>query len=137
MMGTVADRYLHEHLPVAETVSVLQQVSDQYPVFAANVSEEIIRAEILGAKSGVDAVLESYKTSGTLPKDQTANAMRNAITNAPAEAASIRDTLSGILGPSDNYGGRMSFRYVAPFAIIPIAFFAAIFLLDKRRVARP
>ncbi len=135
MMGKVADQYLHEHLPVAETASILQQVSDQYPLFAANVAEDVIRSEILGAKAEVDAVLEAYESSAALPKDQTAAAMRSAITNAPLEAASIKAGLTGILGPSDNYGGRMSFRYVAPFAIIPIAFFAAIFLIDKRRTA--
>ncbi len=59
--------------------------------------------------------------------------MRGAIKNAPkgeAAAAVVKD-VAGVLNPADNYGGRMSFRYVAPFAIIIIIVFGIIYLRDR------
>ena len=38
-----------------------------------------------------------------------------------------------VLNPADNYGGLMSFRYVAPLSLILIVVFGIIYMQDRRR----
>lgn len=130
-MGRVADRYLHEDLPVEQTREVLQKVVEVYPP-AAEAEPETIKAEILAAVEKVSAVLA---VGDELPELDTANAMREAIKNAPsAEAAqAVVGELKDVLDPADFHGGRMSFRYVAPFSLVIIVIFGLIFLRDRAR----
>jgi MFS family permease len=138
-MGRVADGYLHERLQAnqAKTVAVLERVAATYPALAES-APPTIKNEILGAVSEVKAVLADAK-SGKLPEGKTANAIRSAITNAPKDKAaeatvkSTLDDLNGVLQPADNYGGRMSFRYVAPFALVIIVVFGLLFLRDRAK----
>jgi hypothetical protein len=137
-MGRIADRYLHEQLvqSEAETVAVLGQVVEAYPRLAEDVQEPF-RSEILGAVEGTGgarAVLAAAQ-GGELPAGDTANALRSAVKNAPKtqEGQDIVKAINAQLGPADNFGGRMSFRYVAPFAVLLIVVFGAIYLRDRAR----
>jgi hypothetical protein len=80
------------------------------------------------------AVQES-RAGGKLPEGQTADALRNAAKNAPPgpEAEAIKKQIHAVLDPADNYGGRMSFRYVAPFAGVLVVVFGIIYLMDRAR----
>ena len=134
-MGNVADDYLHQRLQnekMQETVAVLEQVVDSYPQLAES-EEDIIQREIMGAVAKAERVLEETASSGQLPEGATAEALRSAISNAPgAEAAGpIVADLNAVLKPADNYGGRMSFRYVAPFSIVIIIVFGILYLRDR------
>ncbi|PSQ83199.1 MAG: hypothetical protein BRD44_05340, partial [Bacteroidetes bacterium QS_7_67_15] len=40
---------------------------------------------------------------------------------------------SGIIGPADNYGGRVAFRYVVPFTCILLLIFGGLWWRDRRR----
>jgi MFS family permease len=145
-MGKVADKFLHEQLVQdrAETVGVLEKVAESYSRLAAQVQEETFRDEILNVVNGVideggekkiagvnDVLAEAR--AGELPLGTTAEALRNATKNAPkdAEGEAIVKEINAVLLPADNYGGRMSFRYVAPFAIIIIIVFGIIYLRDR------
>jgi hypothetical protein len=131
-MGRIADKYLHQALPRDQTVAVLERVVETYPPTAASTPEPF-KSEILGAVGSVSAVLAKAQT-GDLPETETANALRNAVKNAPEgdASAAIKDTINNeVLGPADNYGGRMSFRYVAPFSIVIIIVFGILFLRDR------
>lgn len=136
-MGRAADKYLHEKLveQQARVVELLESVSEVYPTEAALVDEEIFRDEINNVVSGEGGVaaLLAETASGDLPKG-TANALRNAIANAPQSEAGKRlaGEITEVLNPADNYGGRMSFRYLAPFAIILVVVFGILFLTDKK-----
>jgi len=57
--------------------------------------------------------------------------LRNGLQNAPPGAESIVTEIKLVLLPADNYGGRMSFRYVAPFSIVIIVVFGLLFLRDR------
>lgn len=135
-MGRLADGYLHDKLAepenAAEVIAVLKQVTEVYPPLAAEVRQEVIRNEILGAVAAARDVLEK-SAAGSLPKGDTASALRNAMSNAPeGEAAkAVVDRIAGVLNPADNYGGRMSFRFVAPFSIIIIVVFGVIYFRDR------
>jgi len=145
-MGRIADRFLHDRLVEqrAETLAALETVNERYPVLAAEVEEETFRSEILGVVNGVtdesgqkkfvgvaDVLAEAR--DGELPFGTTADAMRSATKNAPkgAEGERIAKDVNSILLPADNYGGRMSFRYVAPFSVVIIVVFGLLYLRDR------
>ncbi len=127
-MGKIADRYLHEALPYDASVAVLQKIDDTYPAQAES-AQEPFRSEILAAVDDVRRVLDQAR-DGAL-SEATANAMRGAVSNAPQAAGAVVDEIKGILNPADNYGGRMSFRYVAPFSIVIIIVFGVIYFRDR------
>lgn len=131
-MGKVADHFLHEKLDAVKTVAVLRDVVEQFPP-AAESLPPTIRKEVQGAVDAAHDVLADFSRNGVLPENKTANALRNAAKNAPpgAEAKTITDRITAILGPADNYGGRMSFRYLAPFAAIIVVIFGILFLRDR------
>jgi len=130
-MGRIADRYLHEDLPVERTREVLKKVVEVYPP-AAEAEPETIKVEILAAVEKVSEVLDA---GDVLPEFKTADAMREAIKNAPSSGAAraVVDELGEVLTPADFHGGRMSFRYVAPFSLVIIVGFGLIFLRDRAR----
>jgi len=85
IMGDIADTYLHEKLPAAETKIVMQKIVDEYPDLkqagGAKTADDFDAA--ITAATGVLADLEA---SGSLPAIKTANAMRSAIAVAPNSA---------------------------------------------------
>ncbi len=129
-MGCLADRYLHEALPSGQTKAVLASVSQRYPILAAN-AQEPFKSEILSAAHDAGAVLESAR-GGELPAGNTADALRSAAGNAPEgdEAATIVEQINAILRAADNQGGRMYFRYVAPFSLVIIVVFGILYARD-------
>ncbi len=127
-MGRVADEYGHARLPVAETVALCETVETTYPAILDQVPADRM-ADMQAATEACAEVLASFRASGALPPLTTANALRAVIDSAedaiPARAAAI-------LGPADNYGGRVSFRYIAPFTALLILIFALLYLRDRR-----
>ena len=59
--------------------------------------------------------------------------MRAAIASNPGgdSAEAVVADINAILNPADHYGGRMSFRYVAPFSIVLVVVFGALYLRDR------
>lgn len=137
-MGKIADKFLFERLGEQKTqvVGLLQSVRDTYPP-AADGMPEVIKREVLKAVETSNAVLAKAE-AGTLPPE-TANALRDVLKNQPAptdaaQAAAVKKLtgdINAVLLPADNYGGRMSFRYVAPFALAIIVVFGAIYIRDR------
>jgi hypothetical protein len=138
-MGRVADRFLHEQLvqKQAATLAVLERIVEVYPPLAEK-EREPFRTEILrgvnGAPNapGVRKVLAAAQ-AGNLPEGETAAVLRYAAKNAPKgkAAEAVVKQIDAVLKPADNFGGRMSFRYVAPFALVIMVVFGAIYLRDR------
>jgi MFS family permease len=131
LIGTAADTYLKDRLPTAETTAVLQRAAEALPLLQAEAGE---LAEDL--QPGIDAVnsvlvMIQADPSGELPHPDTANALR-AIISSGADSVVVVQA-ADILNPADNYGGRMSFRLIAPFAGILIIVFGTMYLSDKRK----
>jgi hypothetical protein len=132
-MGRIADTYLHENLDTKETVAALEDVVVTYPALAAG-EPETHREEILSAVADARAVLTAYGENGELPELSTANALRAALKNPPDGADELRARIQQkVLGPADNKGGRIAFRYVAPLAVIVAVIFGTLYLRDRRR----
>ena len=130
-MGKIADKFLHEQLLTQpdQTTNVLEQVVEVYPSLAGDTPEPF-QSEIMAAVTDAQQVLAKARDS-QLPAGDTTNALRNAISNAPNGTEALVNELKAALGPADNYGGRMSFRYVAPLSIIIIIVFGILFLRDR------
>ena len=65
-----------------------------------------------------------------MPSPGTANALR-AIIGADADAE-LSGRAQAILGPADNYGGRVSFLYVVPLCVVLTLVFGGMYLKDRR-----
>jgi fucose permease len=121
-MGEIADRYAHERLPVQATVALLESSAITF----ASHDDGDARA----AARAADDVVAVYTTSGSLPQPATANALR-AIIASDASPDLVAEAQS-VLGPADNYGGLISFRYVVPLCGLLMLIFGTLYMRDRR-----
>jgi len=131
MMGKIADGHLHQALPPGETLAALGPVSVEYPKLAADLPA-VRQQEVAGAAELAGRVLSDHASTGKLPEGTTAAALRAALVNMPPGAEPLVAAIKPLLGQADNLGGRMAFRYVAPFSLILVATFGFLFLRDLR-----
>jgi MFS family permease len=138
-MGSVADRLAHETLPVNETTAFFQEVGATYPELASAATDGM-RGDIERANAAVQSVLSALDAEGRLPEIATANALRAVIdsesailTTGDEAAAALPGQAAAILGPADNYGGRLSFRYIVPFTCLLTVIFGLLYLNDRRK----
>lgn len=127
-LGSVADENGHSRLPEAETVAVFEQVSRDFPVIAASAGAQA--ADIQGVVDATNEVLSSYRANNALPVGDTAQALRGII-GSGADSPAVAQA-QAILNPADNYGGRLSFRTLAPVGLILILVFGILFIRDRR-----
>ena len=132
MIGSAADTYLKEKLPQAETTAVIEQIATTFPKLQAE-AEGHLGEDLQPGIDSANAVLAKIKAdpTGTLPHPDTANALRAAISSGVDDE--VVGKAADILNPADNYGGRMSFRLIAPISIILVVVFGAMYLGDKRK----
>lgn len=137
-MGHIADNYLHEKLVTESreaTLKVLGEVELVYGAARETMIDPVRRKEVSGALDKTSKVLADASRTGTLPKGDTIDALRTAARDVPPgdAAAAVQKEINKIILPADNYGGRMSFRYIAPFAGFIIVVFGAMFAIDRAR----
>lgn len=143
-MGSVADRYLHEQLVAkqGDTVSILAAAKATYTPLLAAPPRGVTKPDLQDALAKIDGVLDKAAKTAALPAGDTANALRAAVANGPAQktevliekpAAEAKTKVEGLLNPADNYGGKMSFRWVAPFSAIIVLIFLVLYLQDRRK----
>lgn len=121
-MGSIADRYAHARIPTDETVQLFQQVG--MPLLMEDNLDAVVALE------ATSAVLQSYEATGDLPAPETANALR-ALIASDVDADMVSDA-QAILGPADNYGGKISFRYVVPLCGLLVLIFGALYVRDRQ-----
>jgi hypothetical protein len=129
LMGSVADDYLHEKLPAKQTVIVLEHIVDSYPKLRDIKGEKTAEDFNIAIKK-TEEILNTFKSTGSLPKLSTANALRGAIAVAPGSEAAAE--AKNILGPAENYGGKISFRKVAPLSILLTVIFGVMYFRDRK-----
>jgi MFS family permease len=130
MMGRVADRHANEKLPVEGTLVCLRSLVEDYSDLKARV-ETGRGDDIQLAINDVRNVLAVAERTGALPEIDTANALRSAITVDPQSVAATQ--AKELLGPAENYGGRISFRWVALLTVLLTAIFGVLFVSDRLR----
>jgi len=129
MIGGIVDRNVTGKLPLDKTTACLEQVVATYPGLTAG-ADQPAAGDVKLAVDAARKVLDQAHT-GALPEFHTASALRAAIAAAPkSEAAAAAKSL---LGPAENYGGRIAFRWMALLAVALTVIFAALFLSDLAR----
>lgn len=132
VLGKIADQVAHERF-VAEQPAVVQVLSG---------AQEALQAQIATAPAGqtqdlqrsldlTQSVLNTTSATGQLPAVETANAMRSVVSSGVD--GSVVESVQSLLGPAENYGGRMSFRYTVPLAAFAALVFALLYASDRRR----
>ncbi|MBD3378651.1 MFS transporter [candidate division KSB1 bacterium] len=129
LMGWVADKQSHQRLPFQQTLLLMDQGKTvlNSAVADAPVSRQIA---IRGTLALIDDVLGSA-TEESLPEITTANALRSLINIDPTSP--VAKQAQALLAPAENFGGKRSFRFLAPFSLIPILIFGFIYFRDRRR----
>jgi fucose permease len=139
LMGRIADRYLADALPSQQTLAVLERVEQQFPVYVARAEREsnltslgYRPSDVREALSATHAALAAYRQTGDIRGDEAANALRAVVaTRLPQEA--LVGEAAAILQPAEAQGGQISFRYVAPAALVLVGVFGTMYALDRRR----
>ena len=121
-MGKIADGYAHDQIPAEQVIELLQQAETGLTGGAAN--------DVQSARLAAAEVLETFGTSGALPYPGTANSLR-ALINSDANEMLVAEA-QAILGPADNYGGKISFRFVVPLCAILLLLFSVMYAQDRR-----
>ena len=143
LIGEVADGYLPEALDEQSTVQILEQVEQEFPVYLNQALEaqgnaEAMKqlgyreADIQNILARTETALNLYRQNNALQGVATGNALRALISSGITEEAELIQKASATLGPADNYGGRMAFRWMS---IIPVGvglIFLVWFIQDKR-----
>ncbi len=122
LMGRVADDYAHDQLPVAETLDLFERGRGML----GGSDDPDARAAV----TAMALVLDSYESAGVTPSPETANALR-ALIASDVEEGLVADAQT-ILGPADNYGGKISFRYVVPLCGVLLVIFGLLYARERR-----
>jgi len=128
IMGKISDTYLPDRLPEEKTIVVMHEIIDTFPILEVQAKGKT-GTDYRVAIDAAEKVLAEKEKTGTLPTIATANAMRSAIAANPQAAAAIR--AKELLGPAENYAGKISFRYITPLSLILIILFGILFFRDR------
>ena len=118
-MGRIADGYAHDRIPVEATVALLESSSAALADGGAD-----------AWAAAAEGVVSDFRSTGALPEPAAANALR-AVIASDGSSELVREA-QAILGPADNYGGRISFRYVVPLCGVLTLIFGALYVQDRR-----
>ncbi len=121
-MGRIADRYAHDQIPVTEVITVFERTS----MVLGNSDESDAQAAV----TATQAISMAYEAMGMLPAPATANALRAIIASDADE--DLVGQAQAILGPADNYGGRVSFRYIVPLCVVLVLIFGGLYMRDRQ-----
>ncbi len=144
IMGEIADRYLPDALDEQQTVAVLEQVEERFPTYAADaeaVADDPAALASLGYRAAdvnnalhyTTRALSIYRSEGILDGNATGNALRAILDTALEQEEALLEEAFSILRPADNYGGRMSFLWIAPFAFLVGIVFLIVMINDRRK----
>lgn len=127
-MGWINDSYGHGKLPVEETKICIQQGAELLPRIKETGKGDAVR-KIDDAIAQVSEVRDRINREGVLPKVDTSKALRNIAKYAPDSEAGQK--ASALIKPADDYGGIISFRWVASLSIILILIFGILYIRDR------
>lgn len=131
ILGKIADDVAHERFEVQESavVRVLESSRETLRNRLAEIPEDQ-QADVQNTINLTQQVLDFHKAEGTLPQVATANAFRSII-GTGVQAPAVEE-VRALLGPAENYGGRISFRYCVPLAAIVAVVFGLLLWRDRR-----
>jgi fucose permease len=144
VMGTIADTHLTKAMDEQRVVQIMEQVESRYPGYVQQAEAATGNLEALAAlgyrTSDAENVLRynqqalsHYRTTGDLDGPLTGNALRSIVSGGLPQETALANEAAEAIGPADNYGGRVAFRWIMPIALIVALFFGAMFLHDRKQ----
>lgn len=121
VMGMITDNYTHAKFDLEPTKVCIALGVEAIPTD---------KDDAAAAQKQVAGVSAAIASLGALPLKDTALAVRNIAQFAPDESEA-KTVAAALIGPADEHGGNMSFRWVALLAIVIIVVFGALFLSDR------
>ena len=125
LMGAIADNYVRQTLPADQATTALTEVVATYPAMKITAKTDDVKNDIDAAISSATAVL---KTEPNIDKAQAADALRAAVKAAPESDAGKAAALA--VKNADEYGSKMSFRWIASSAVVLIVVFGILFVSE-------
>ena len=128
-MGEVADRQAHDLLVENGAFIVLVEARgalDSQALRTPGPEGDDLRS----ALAVVLGVLETVNEEEVMPPVETANALRAFIASGSTSPAV--DQAQAILGPAENHGGLVSFRYLVPLGGILVLVFGVLYMNERR-----
>lgn len=144
IMGEIADRYLPDALDEEKTVVILEQIEERFPGYVKEAEAVAYNPDALAQLGYREAdvrnvlnytkdALAYYRENNKLEGRSTGNALR-AFLEVDLKQETVHEKEAfAVLRTADNYGGRMSFLWVAPLAFLVAVIFLIMFINDKRK----
>ncbi|MCY3810148.1 MAG: MFS transporter [Gemmatimonadetes bacterium] len=130
LMGNIADRAAHDDLAGDDVLAIL--VEARGALESQSLQTPATEGDDLRVALGlVTAVVERHQADGGLPPVETANALRSVIESGSTSPAVGR--AQAALGPAENRGGLISFRYLVPLCGVLALVFGILYMRDRRR----
>ncbi len=129
MMGRIADESMLEVLDRPQANLALTEVVKTFPELKEAAGEEVAGDYDAAYQAAYDLVMAMQHEGTTIDDQAVPSALRSAISVAPESSAAAR--ARAVLGPAENYGGRVSFFKVAPLTIILALIFGLIYWRDR------
>ena len=129
LMGEIADRAAHEVLDEDDVAAVLADA-------AGALESQSLRTpgpeggDLRAALERVRGVFAAHEAQGALPPVETANALRSVVESGSASPAV--DRARALLGPAENHGGLISFRYLVPLSGFLIVVFGVLYIRQRK-----
>jgi fucose permease len=146
-IGAIGDRQLGEYLddPArrADAIALLERADGTLPVYVTRAEqatvEELRRlgyraSDVERAHEATRAALADYRARGRVEGEAVPNALRAIVgSGIPADEEPLVSQAAAVINPAEGYGGQQALRAVAPFTLLLILFFGAMYVYDLRR----
>ncbi|MPY89133.1 MAG: MFS transporter [Luteitalea sp.] len=146
-IGLIGDHQLARYLDADErrgdAVALLTRADRTLPDYIARAEqasvEELRRlgyraSDVERAVAATRDALADHNASGRIVGEAVPNALRGIVgSGIPAEQEPLIAGAAAVINPAEGYGGQQALRFVAPFTLILIVFFGAMYIRDRRR----
>lgn len=146
-IGLIGDRqlaqYLDEEDRQEDAIALLRRAEGRLPAYVARAEQATVEelrglgyraADVERAFTATRAALVDFESRGQIAGEAVPNALRAIVgTGIPPGEEPLIGEAAAVINPAEGYGGQQALRFVAPFTLILILFFGAMYLADKRR----
>ena len=146
-IGLIGDRQLARYLDAGErrgeAIALLSRAEERLPEYIARADrasvDELRRlgyraSDVERALAATRHALADYNQQGRIAGEAVPNALRAIVgSGIPADDEPLIAGAAGVINPAEGYGGQQALRSVAPFTVVLVLFFGAMYLSDRRR----
>src|SRR5690625_266315 len=123
---------------------IIEQVAERFPAHieaATLAADNPVELSQLGYRASdvqsalllSEQALSYYRKNGGFDSYSTGNSLRSILETGLQQEEELIQEAHSLLRPADNYGGRMSFLWVAPIAFAVGIIFLIVYINDRRK----